>query len=212
MPKIGRNEPCPCGSGRKYKRCCGNRTIQSARGVQVRRPTQEEQRIIRRFEQMHDELEPLRLTSRPQIQAEFQGHKVRTVRNKLYFCPPDETFHDFLVNHLLWTLGESWFKEEMKKPALERHVILQWRHELYELVREAAREKEQSASPVVYVPTGNVKALLVLGDDVYQLQHALATPKSIIKRLRDRQQFQGARYEILAAGSESWQCPLFHLY
>jgi len=23
VPKIGRNDPCPCGSGRKYKRCCG---------------------------------------------------------------------------------------------------------------------------------------------------------------------------------------------
>lgn len=23
MSKIGRNEPCPCGSGKKYKRCCG---------------------------------------------------------------------------------------------------------------------------------------------------------------------------------------------
>lgn len=23
-PKIGRNEPCPCGSGKKYKRCCGS--------------------------------------------------------------------------------------------------------------------------------------------------------------------------------------------
>ena len=22
--KIGRNDPCPCGSGKKYKRCCGN--------------------------------------------------------------------------------------------------------------------------------------------------------------------------------------------
>lgn len=22
-PKVGRNQPCPCGSGRKYKRCCG---------------------------------------------------------------------------------------------------------------------------------------------------------------------------------------------
>ena len=22
-PKIGRNEPCPCGSGKKYKNCCG---------------------------------------------------------------------------------------------------------------------------------------------------------------------------------------------
>ncbi len=21
-PKIGRNEPCPCGSGKKFKRCC----------------------------------------------------------------------------------------------------------------------------------------------------------------------------------------------
>jgi len=21
--KIGRNEPCPCGSGKKYKYCCG---------------------------------------------------------------------------------------------------------------------------------------------------------------------------------------------
>jgi hypothetical protein len=29
MSAIGRNEPCPCGSGQKYKRCCAlkrNRT------------------------------------------------------------------------------------------------------------------------------------------------------------------------------------------
>ncbi len=23
VPKVGRNEPCPCGSGKKYKNCCG---------------------------------------------------------------------------------------------------------------------------------------------------------------------------------------------
>jgi len=23
--KIGRNDPCPCGSGKKYKKCCGNK-------------------------------------------------------------------------------------------------------------------------------------------------------------------------------------------
>ncbi len=22
-PKVGRNEPCPCGSGKKFKKCCG---------------------------------------------------------------------------------------------------------------------------------------------------------------------------------------------
>jgi uncharacterized protein len=25
--RIGRNDPCPCGSGKKYKRCCGGATI-----------------------------------------------------------------------------------------------------------------------------------------------------------------------------------------
>ena len=23
MSKVGRNDPCPCGSGKKYKKCCG---------------------------------------------------------------------------------------------------------------------------------------------------------------------------------------------
>ena len=23
QPKVGRNEPCPCGSGKKYKKCHG---------------------------------------------------------------------------------------------------------------------------------------------------------------------------------------------
>jgi len=38
MPKIGRNDPCPCGSGQKYKRCCMGKdeaTMQAKRaGVQ----------------------------------------------------------------------------------------------------------------------------------------------------------------------------------
>ncbi|MFH1182692.1 MAG: preprotein translocase subunit SecA [Candidatus Moraniibacteriota bacterium] len=25
VPKVGRNEPCPCGSGKKYKKCCGKK-------------------------------------------------------------------------------------------------------------------------------------------------------------------------------------------
>jgi uncharacterized protein len=26
-PKVGRNEPCPCGSGKKFKHCCGKLTM-----------------------------------------------------------------------------------------------------------------------------------------------------------------------------------------
>jgi len=27
IPKIGRNNPCPCGSGKKYKKCCGGAMV-----------------------------------------------------------------------------------------------------------------------------------------------------------------------------------------
>jgi uncharacterized protein len=27
QPKVGRNDPCPCGSGKKYKKCCGAQTF-----------------------------------------------------------------------------------------------------------------------------------------------------------------------------------------
>jgi uncharacterized protein YecA (UPF0149 family) len=26
-PKVGRNEPCPCGSGKKFKHCCAEATL-----------------------------------------------------------------------------------------------------------------------------------------------------------------------------------------
>jgi len=26
MSKVGRNDPCPCGSGKKYKKCCEQKT------------------------------------------------------------------------------------------------------------------------------------------------------------------------------------------
>ena len=33
---LGRNASCPCGSGRKYKKCCRNRLVQLRKGEQDR--------------------------------------------------------------------------------------------------------------------------------------------------------------------------------
>jgi len=27
MGQVGRNDPCPCGSGKKYKKCCGKNNV-----------------------------------------------------------------------------------------------------------------------------------------------------------------------------------------
>ena len=35
--KIGRNDPCPCGSGKKFKKCCMNKTVTPTETLQYRR-------------------------------------------------------------------------------------------------------------------------------------------------------------------------------
>jgi hypothetical protein len=38
MPQIAKNAPCPCGSGKKYKRCCENKSLLpfKSKGEQVK--------------------------------------------------------------------------------------------------------------------------------------------------------------------------------
>ena len=35
MTAIGRNEPCPCGSGKKYKRCCALKATRMSWSMRV---------------------------------------------------------------------------------------------------------------------------------------------------------------------------------
>jgi tetratricopeptide (TPR) repeat protein len=45
MPKIGRNDPCPCGSGQKYKRCCMDKSQAVARPKHADLQGQQQARI-----------------------------------------------------------------------------------------------------------------------------------------------------------------------
>lgn len=142
--------------------------------------------------------DPGRLVSRPQIQATLGQNKFRAVGKNLYRRPLKESFYDFQLNHLLWLLGEDWFNAEMAKPLAERHIILRWRDKRNQQLRKYQDPNDPEA--LVRAPlTGEMRALHVLADDVYQLAHALEPPRQIVARLRDLRQFQGARYEILAA-------------
>jgi hypothetical protein len=157
------------------------------------------QPIAKTLLQMSQDLQSPRLTSRPQMQAILGDQKARAIRNSIYFRPKDESFYDFQLNLLLWTLGKPWYDAEMRKPLEERHIILRWRHERCELLKANQKPADDPNKPVAAPMTGNVKALQVLADDIYQLEHALKTPRKIIDRLRDARQFQGARNEIAIA-------------
>jgi hypothetical protein len=197
--KVPRNFPCPCGSGKKYKKCCGDPLKEKTQQAPDFYETTAGRHVLEKAVDMMIPKKPPRMVSRPQMQTVFSGHKVRAVRNTIHFRPLEETFFDFQLNLLLWTLGEDWHNEAMRKPPDERHIVLKWRAERNELLNKYRKRDAAPTEPVKTPLTGNVKALQVLADDIYQLQHALETPKKIIERLRNMREFQGARYEVLVA-------------
>jgi hypothetical protein len=54
--KIGRNDACPCGSGKKYKRCCANKTVADPASTQQNAPERQEKvtlgKTIRDFQEI----------------------------------------------------------------------------------------------------------------------------------------------------------------
>jgi hypothetical protein len=138
---------------------------------------------------------PRRMTSRPQIQTDAWGEKMRAVGNRIFRRPADETFQEFQINYILWQFEKNWFDSEMAKPLPERHIILQWRHERCEQLRSHPTPDGKFRAPM----TGGSKALQVFADDLYQLAHASGIPKRLVERLKNQGEFQGARYEVFIA-------------
>lgn len=59
--KVGRNDPCPCGSGRKYKKCCGSGGIDDSSMADLRAQYVQQYKI--RFKQAAD-IEGIRAAGR----------------------------------------------------------------------------------------------------------------------------------------------------
>lgn len=53
--KIGRNDPCPCGSGKKYKFCCMNKTKELIDEIET---SEERRRWLERYPAVGDERKP----------------------------------------------------------------------------------------------------------------------------------------------------------
>jgi hypothetical protein len=207
MPKIGRNDPCPCKSGKKYKKCCASPTAAPGQSqppfeVVYGTPLDISPDVLRAFRE-HQEKEAARTRRyghvRPPIAIEHQGYKVVAVGNKLTWANNWKTFHDFLFNYVAGVLGKEWGDAEIKKPWEDRHPVAQWYHQLCEfqsahMTRDAQGIAEATAS-------GPVMAYLWLAYDLYTLEHHALLRERLVQRLKNRDQFQGARYEVSVAAA-----------
>lgn len=194
--KPGRNDPCPCGSGKKFKRCHGGPNADYE--AMVSRGAEEAQRRaeIHRIQQQRQQG-----LGRPIIATQIADRRVVAVGDR-QFVGPWPTFHDFLYSYIFDVLGQDWFDAQARLKQDECHPVLEWHQkfltsfQVAELVRGEIRRAPR---------TGAISAFLTLAYDLYTLEHnddQTRTPelrKSLIGRLKNRDQFIGVRYEIRVA-------------
>ena len=138
------------------------------------------------------------------MEAELHGYRFLKVGDKLLRRPKQETLHELFLFLLKDTLGAPWHEKEAARPDAERHVVERW-FEAWEVLRggevEAVDTRTEGEGRKSAAATGDLQSLLALAYDVYTLRDSLSLPLRIVSRLRDREQFQGARYEIAVASA-----------
>lgn len=200
-PKVGRNDLCPCGSGRKFKRCHYSPRFNLpflVHQAQLDKRIQETAtRLLeeKRAEEIQREIQQGR--GRPIISIEFQGYRFVAVRNRLYYSKTWKTFTDFLDDYLKSILGSDWGNAETRKPSEERHPIIQWYYHVC-----LWQQKHCKAPGAIYSApiTGAVSAYYGLAYNLYLIAHNVRDIQTrLVHRLRDRSNFHGALYETRVA-------------
>ena len=204
MPNVGRNQPCPCGSGKKYKRCHGAYTAQESplhfphsQAAFAQGMKESEARRVRREKQQG--------LGRPIVAAKLRDHQMVAVGKRVHFSDKWHTFHDFLRDHLFGLLGKEWGAAELAKPPEERHRILRW----FDQATEDARRTGTKMGEVYTAPmSGAVRAFTNLAYNIYLIAHDTeedgdAIVKRYVARLKSTRSddFAGALFETYAAAA-----------
>ncbi|RYG96141.1 MAG: hypothetical protein EON58_12700 [Alphaproteobacteria bacterium] len=201
MGKVGRNQACKCGSGKRYKHCCGKvmettSSLSPEFNIGIQQSRREMEALRHRREQQQG-------FGRPIISNEVAGRRVVAVGKRLYHSAKWHTFHDFLREYLLGSLGPDWVNAEQAKPVKERHPILRW----YAQAVKTAKELQAAEGAMISGPmTGAIQAFLNLGYNIYLIAHhgdGQAMADIYLRRLRSARtdDFIGALFETYAAAA-----------
>ena len=140
---------------------------------------------------------------RPIISEQISGQRIVIVGRRLYYSTKWRTFHDFLRDYLLGSLGPDWANAEQAKPKAKRHPILRW----YAEAAEQAKGMRAAEGAMISGPmTGAIRAFLNLAYNIYLIAHhgdGQAMADIYLRRLRSARadDFNGALFETYAAAA-----------
>jgi SEC-C motif len=191
--KIGRNQRCPCGSGKRFKHCHGS-------FKQEAQPANHQ--FVAQAQRRHQADEKIREAQqgfgRPLISAKVAGHQVVAVGKKVFWSKTWKTVPDFLSDYLKTILGPQWGNDEIEKPLANRHPIMQW-YDAY--CRYQAKVIKNPGEVTNSEVTGVVSCYLGLAYSLYLIAHNVELQARMVRRLLDPTQFQGAYYELIVANT-----------
>src|SRR4051812_18299951 len=96
MTKIGRNQPCLCGSGKKYKRCCGAIAVSSS----PQPPSPEMIRALERHYADQRIRQEQQGFGRPIIAGRVNDYQIVAVGKTIHWSKKAKTFVDFLGDYI----------------------------------------------------------------------------------------------------------------
>jgi hypothetical protein len=135
------------------------------------------------------------------IRTPFNGWIMRAFGGTLTWRKPTETFHEFCVWVAMKTMGLEWYDEQRKLPPDSRHVVARWHESYVELTKHNTPANHKSGEIVSAVPSGFAQELILFGRDLLYLAQIGKLPDSLLERLRHRNEFQGAWYEVRVASA-----------
>jgi hypothetical protein len=147
------------------------------------------------------QVQEARFSGPPSIKMQYVGHTLRILWNKLIIRPEKETFHEYIIALLKGALGQKWHDDQMQLDPQHRHVIVRWVYAWHQLAKLHEPTGHKPGEIWGAAPTGEAQELLALADDAYRLQLVKRLPHKLLDRLRSRDGFQGARYEVAIAAS-----------
>jgi len=198
--KIRRNDPCPCGSGKKFKKCHNNPRFELPFLIQqahIEKHLEEEgKRLLEQKRAKEIQRQHQQGLGRPIISIEFQGYRFVAVGSKVHYGKW-KTFHDFLGNYIKSSLGGEWGNTELKKQVPARHPILKW----YGHVCKLHQENAKKLGPVFSSPMiGAASAYYRLAYNLYLIAHnGKDIQTRLLARLRNADNFPGAFFETQVA-------------
>jgi hypothetical protein len=192
--KTRRNDKCPCGSDKKYKKCCidkvpTNTTMSKQDLIEIQLQLDGKKALERQRETQQGYGKPI-------ISIQHKDYRFVVVGNSLMYSKEWKTFHDFLFEYIVKIFTPKWFQSESEKCSEDKNLIVKWGEELRSLKSSNKPNPEIIKSASM---SNSIKCYLNLSYSLYLLAHNVELQSRMVSRLKNKayDQLSGAYYEAI---------------